>query len=79
MPVHHYTGSDYGSIYFDWLDDDIAYIPDENWGNAVLLKDLDDSTRLMLTLQDPLFKQVSRSDMSGQLTKHVRTQWSLLL
>lgn len=59
IPVHyHYSGHYAYTIQYMWRQG-------EQFINAVILKDINDDIRLLLTLKDPLFKEVTIKDMSS--------------
>lgn len=77
-PVHCKPTQNPITIFSEWLGDDIVSSPPPFWTNAVLLKDLDETTRLMLTLQDPLFREVTKRSMTGFLIKNIILPWNTL-
>lgn len=76
-PVH--SSRVWKVLYPGWIEDrDISYAMSNGWYNVILLRDLDEGTCLMLTLQDPLFNEVLRENMVEDLSKSMMLPWDLL-
>lgn len=76
MKAHHNVHSTL--VYCDWLEEDIIdKLAHHGWKNVILLLDPKDNIKVMLTLVDPLFREVYTTDMSLELIDNVDSNWTI--